>query len=57
MLANAHDKVAGFKITVNDEVVGMNESQVVDLDIEDISQLFMHHGRDSPAGVLETEWF
>jgi hypothetical protein len=40
MLANSHDEVARFKITVN-EVVRMNELQAADLDIEDISQLFI----------------
>jgi len=40
MLANSHDEVAQFKIAVN-EVVGMNELQAADLDIENISQLFL----------------
>jgi hypothetical protein len=40
MLANSHDEVARFKIAVN-EVAGMDELQAADLDIEDISQLFI----------------
>jgi hypothetical protein len=40
MLSNSNDEVARFKITVN-EVARMNELQVADLNIEDISQLFI----------------
>ena len=40
MLANLHDKVAWFKIAMN-EVAGMNELLAADLDIENISQLFI----------------